>query len=182
MIAIRPRSPASVLLGLGVLASCTRAPATHLAAVEPPPVGVMQATSLLATATPRTDPEGDLEASILDPCAIDVNNVDTAPEFDLGSSELRPSERIFLKELASCFTTGSFKGRSLSLIGHTDSRGDTEFNFVLGRSRAASVRAYLTSLGVDSSKIATISRGKLDAVGTDELGQDRDRRVDIELK
>ena len=44
--------------------------------------------------------------------------------------------------------------------GHCDERGTREYNLALGAKRANSVKSYLTSSGINSSRIATISYGK----------------------
>jgi peptidoglycan-associated lipoprotein len=44
--------------------------------------------------------------------------------------------------------------------GHCDERGTREYNLALGDRRAVSAKKYLVGLGVDSSKIKTISYGK----------------------
>ena len=44
--------------------------------------------------------------------------------------------------------------------GHCDERGTNEYNLALGDSRAASVRDYLVSLGIDASRITAVSRGE----------------------
>jgi peptidoglycan-associated lipoprotein len=44
--------------------------------------------------------------------------------------------------------------------GHCDERGTAEYNLALGDRRAATVRNYLTSLGVKSERIQTRSLGK----------------------
>jgi len=44
--------------------------------------------------------------------------------------------------------------------GHCDERGTTEYNLGLGQKRAAAVRQYYISLGMDGGHIATISYGK----------------------
>ena len=80
-----------------------------------------------------------------------------------------------------CFTSGPLKGRILKVVGHADPRGETEYNFVLGNSRADAVGGFLRSKGMDNAKVATTSRGELDATGTDESGWARDRRVDLLL-
>jgi peptidoglycan-associated lipoprotein len=69
----------------------------------------------------------------------------------------------------------------MKLIGHTDPRGETEYNFGLGQRRAGNVAAYLTTRGVDKGHMAASSHGEIDATGTDEDGWARDRRVDVLL-
>lgn len=46
------------------------------------------------------------------------------------------------------------------ISGNCDERGTREYNLALGARRAEAARAYLTSLGVDGSRIQTISYGK----------------------
>lgn len=44
--------------------------------------------------------------------------------------------------------------------GHCDERGTNEYNMVLGANRAKAGASYLKGLGVDSSRISTISYGE----------------------
>jgi peptidoglycan-associated lipoprotein len=44
--------------------------------------------------------------------------------------------------------------------GHCDERGTREYNIALGERRAAAAKRYLVSMGVDASRISTISYGK----------------------
>jgi peptidoglycan-associated lipoprotein len=48
----------------------------------------------------------------------------------------------------------------VKIEGHCDERGTSEYNLGLGERRAASARSYLVSLGVDGTRIETISFGK----------------------
>jgi peptidoglycan-associated lipoprotein len=147
-----------------------------------PPVSVTRTTSNVVPAAAPPQSNLNVSSAILQACKIDFDNVDTAPKFDFDNSALKDDERSILSKVAECVTTGPLKGQSLDLIGRADPRGEVEYNFALGASRAGSVRDYLTQLGVDGSRITTTSRGKLDATGTDEAGWQRDRRVDVDLK
>ena len=49
---------------------------------------------------------------------------------------------------------------TVTIEGHCDERGTREYNLALGEKRAQSVKNYLISLGVDSSKVSTVSYGK----------------------
>lgn len=49
---------------------------------------------------------------------------------------------------------------TVTVEGHCDDRGTREYNLALGERRASSVKDYLTALGVDPSRITTISYGK----------------------
>ncbi|HYG61724.1 MAG TPA: peptidoglycan-associated lipoprotein Pal [Thermoanaerobaculia bacterium] len=49
---------------------------------------------------------------------------------------------------------------SVTLEGHCDERGTNEYNLALGERRATTVRDYLVSLGVDGSRLRTMSYGE----------------------
>tara|TARA_B110000238_G_C16063672_1_gene411716 strand:+ start:353 stop:874 length:522 start_codon:yes stop_codon:yes gene_type:complete len=51
-------------------------------------------------------------------------------------------------------------GINITITGHCDERGTREYNIALGERRASSVKNYLISLGINSSRIAVISYGK----------------------
>ena len=55
---------------------------------------------------------------------------------------------------------------SILVAGNCDERGTREYNLALGARRAEAARAYLTSLGVDASRIRTVSYGKERPVDT----------------
>ena len=48
----------------------------------------------------------------------------------------------------------------LRLVGSADERGTREYNLALGARRANAAKAYLVGLGVDASRISTMSVGK----------------------
>lgn len=48
----------------------------------------------------------------------------------------------------------------ITVEGHCDERGTREYNLALGDRRANSVKNYLVALGVDPSRIHTVSYGK----------------------
>jgi peptidoglycan-associated lipoprotein len=106
---------------------------------------------------------------------------DAEAHFAYDSANVRPQDRVVLTKLATCFMTGPLKGRSMRLIGHADPRGDEEYNMVLGGRRGDNVKAAIAEAGMDASRMATTSRGEMDATGTDEAGWERDRRVDVML-
>ncbi len=104
------------------------------------------------------------------------------PKFDFESPSLREQSKQTLTRLAGCLTTGSLKSSRVLLTGHCDNRGEYEFNMGLGAERAEGVKTFLKGAGVTAERLATSSRGKLDANGTDEAGYENDRRVDIEIR
>lgn len=49
---------------------------------------------------------------------------------------------------------------SVTIEGHCDERGTREYNLALGAKRANAVKSYMVALGIDSSRLSTISYGK----------------------
>ena len=70
-------------------------------------------------------------------------------------------------------------GKRVIVEGHADERGTRDYNLALGEKRANSAKNYLTSVGVDASRITTISYGKERpvALGSDEQSWARNRRA-----
>jgi peptidoglycan-associated lipoprotein len=139
-----------------------------------------------AKATPKTDPaekkedDGSKGTVSLDPRIVDLCKLDE-PKFDFDSSAVGPQAAKVLDAMASCFVDGAAKGKKLKLVGHADPRGETVYNFGLGQRRAGAVVQYLQKKGLTADRMASSSRGALDATGTDETGWAKDRRVDIML-
>ncbi|HEY1124642.1 MAG TPA: peptidoglycan-associated lipoprotein Pal [Sphingobium sp.] len=67
----------------------------------------------------------------------------------------------------------------VTIEGHADERGTREYNLALGDRRANAAKNYLASLGVDPSRMTTISYGKErpDALGSDEASWAKNRRA-----
>ena len=66
-----------------------------------------------------------------------------------------------------------------TIEGHCDERGTSAYNMALGERRAAAAREYLASLGVDTSRLKTISYGKERPFATahDESAWSQNRRA-----
>lgn len=73
---------------------------------------------------------------------------------------------------------------AVTVEGHCDERGSTEYNLALGERRAAAVKRYLVDLGVPSSKLRTVSFGEdRPAVqGHDESAWRYNRRAEFSLQ
>ena len=101
--------------------------------------------------------------------------------FAYDSSKIRAEDTPVIQKLATCFSVGPLKGRTMTLVGRADPRGESEYNLALGGHRANSVKSALISAQLDEKWITTTSRGELDARGTDEASWQHDRRVDVLL-
>jgi peptidoglycan-associated lipoprotein len=95
--------------------------------------------------------------------------------FDFNESVLTVEATNKLQENRNCIQ--SVPRRKLRLEGHCDPRGTDAYNMALGDRRARSVRRYLERLGADASRLRPLSKGKLEATGTDETSWAMDRKV-----
>lgn len=69
----------------------------------------------------------------------------------------------------------------IRIEGNCDSRGTNEYNMALGERRALSAKKYLANLGVDETKLTTVSYGEERILlhGHDELSWSQNRRADF---
>ena len=85
-------------------------------------------------------------------------NVGDVVRFEVDSSDLTPQAQTILNDQASWLN--QYPQYTITVEGHADERGTREYNIALGARRATSVRSYLASHGVASSRLRTISYGK----------------------
>ena len=97
--------------------------------------------------------------------------------FEYDSSALLPAGQTILMEKAEWLRNNP--QASIVIEGHTDERGTVEYNLALGDRRAESVRTFIMELGVDTSRIRTVSYGEESPVDTghDESAWARNRRA-----
>jgi OOP family OmpA-OmpF porin len=101
--------------------------------------------------------------------------------YDFNKSDLKPEGKATLDKIAADLK--KIKLEVIIAVGNTDSVGTDAYNMALGQRRAQSVKAYLTSKGVDGSRIYTESKGKSNPVATNATaeGRAKNRRTDIEV-
>jgi peptidoglycan-associated lipoprotein len=78
--------------------------------------------------------------------------------FGYNTYNIEPQDGSVLKENASWLQKNS--QTRVQVEGHCDERGSEEYNIALGAKRAQAAKDYLVTLGVDGSRISTISYGK----------------------
>ncbi len=96
--------------------------------------------------------------------------------FDYSSATITSSTRDTLDANAKYLKANT--AVKVQVEGHCDERGSIQFNLALGEKRAKSVRDYLVSQGITSSRISVISLGKEKPVafGHDEDAWSQNRR------
>lgn len=102
--------------------------------------------------------------------------------FGYDKDELTDAARATLRQNANWLKASS--QWNVVLHGHCDERGTIEYNLALGQRRANSVRSYMASLGVDASRIRTVSYGEERPMdnGHNEAAWAKNRRAESEVE
>ena len=85
-------------------------------------------------------------------------NVGDRVFFGYDATTLDDTARKTLERQAAWFQ--QFPGTAVSIEGHTDERGTRDYNLALGERRASAAQSYLTTLGVDGSRVQVTSYGE----------------------
>lgn len=78
--------------------------------------------------------------------------------FPYDSSTLSSESKQILAANAEWMKTNA--NTSIQVEGHCDSKGSNEYNLSLGERRANAVKSYLQGLGVEGSRLVTVSYGE----------------------
>jgi peptidoglycan-associated lipoprotein len=116
------------------------------------PGGSANATARITVATAAA-PEPELSAD-----ALFAANVRDA-FFDFNKADIRSDARDALGKTAD-FLRNNPQYSKVTIEGHCDERGSTEYNLALGDRRASAVKQYLISLGISADRLNTVSFGK----------------------
>jgi peptidoglycan-associated lipoprotein len=168
MTAFASGRPAVLLLAASLIAiaGCAKKPPKEL---PPPPVdstGPVQPVTPVNTA-PVPGSQEDFVASVAADRIF----------FDTDKSDVDAADQATLQSQARWLA--KYPTKRITVEGHCDERGTREYNLALGERRANSTKNALAALGVDASRITTISYGKErpDATGSDEEAYAKNRRA-----
>lgn len=89
--------------------------------------------------------------------------------FDFDKSDIRADAHSALTQTAGFLK--SYPQVKVTIEGHCDERGSTEYNLALGDRRAQAAKDFLVSLGVPSDRMQTVSYGKERPFCTDHTEQ-----------
>ena len=98
------------------------------------------------------------------------------------STELTAESKSYIPEVLALVRIREFY--EISIIGHTDTTGNDEFNMKLSSARSVVVRDILLSRGIRASKMELRYHGKRDPVVRtgDNVREPRNRRVEVVVK
>ncbi|NRA64294.1 MAG: peptidoglycan-associated lipoprotein Pal [Pseudobacteriovorax sp.] len=127
------------------------------------------------TETPAVPPE-EPEAP-----AVNLDEITQPVYFAFDDYTLSPLGQESLGQMADYLRNNA--AAVVQIEGHTDERGSIEYNLALGQRRAQSVKNYLVELGIDPSRLPTMSYGEERPAmeGSDEAAWEKNRRAEFVL-
>lgn len=105
----------------------------------------------------------------------------TDVHFKYDSSELSSMAKMILSDKADWMRANS--GAFVTIEGHCDERGTTEYNLALGERRANAVKSYMIFLGISADRMGTVSYGEEQPInyGKDESAYRANRRAHFRI-
>jgi outer membrane protein OmpA-like peptidoglycan-associated protein len=102
--------------------------------------------------------------------------------FDDDATSMRTGAIENLEAIAESIKSNPYVG-TISVVGHTDDTGNTEYNDKLALARATSVAGYLAARGIPLDRIKTTGVGASKPIANNATptGRQLNRRVDVQL-
>ena len=106
---------------------------------------------------------------------------ENAVRFDTSKSTLTAAAKANLDKLIPVFQ--EYAETNITIFGYTDSTGPADFNLKLSGERAASVRNYLISKGLNTGRFTVTGMGIADPIASNETtnGRAENRRVEFAI-
>ncbi len=118
------------------------------------PGGAADATARITVSAPPPAPPPAPKATMEELFAANVKDA----FFDYDKADVRPDARQALAQTAQFLR--SYPQLRVTIEGHCDERGSTEYNLALGDRRAQATRQFLINLGIAADRLETVSWGK----------------------
>ena len=118
------------------------------------PGGTANATTRVTVAAAPPPPPPKAEPTLNELFLREVQDA----YFDFNKADIRSDAREALSHTANFLR--NYPQVKVTIEGHCDERGSTEYNLGLGDRRAAATKNYLVSLGISADRISTVSYGK----------------------
>jgi outer membrane protein OmpA-like peptidoglycan-associated protein len=101
--------------------------------------------------------------------------------FPYDSDQLMPAARENMRLFAQ--SLANYPATRALIVGHTDSRGSSEYNADLSERRAQTTATFLASSGVDRSRLSTSGRGEAEPIAGNDTDYNRgqNRRVEVAI-
>ena len=113
-------------------------------------------------------------------CASGDTIVLRGVNFDFDSARLTANARTLLDGVAD--TLVSAPNMRVEIGGHTDNYGSDAYNLKLSEKRAAAVMSYLTTRGIEGSRMTARGYGEAQPIANNDTDENRELNRRVELK
>jgi outer membrane protein OmpA-like peptidoglycan-associated protein len=100
-------------------------------------------------------------------------------QFDFNSTKVRPESQQALANLSQALQSTQLRESKFAVEGHTDAKGNADYNQKLSLARAQAVREYLKTQGVADKRLVAAGKGASDLANPGEPLAPENRRVRI---
>lgn len=165
--------------GLALLAACAKQSGVTAIQPSPPVAGVPGVRTEVVTPLPAPHAEQPVKQEAQ---AARQKSPLKDIFFDFDRSNIRPDAKAALAEDIGWLRTHATA--AITIAGHCDERGTSEYNLALGERRAQAAKDYLVALGITAKHVTTVSYGKERPfiLGHDESAWKWNRRAHFVVK
>jgi peptidoglycan-associated lipoprotein len=141
-------------------------PPAPVAGPPPPPPPQPKPQPEVPPATPPRQPTEDEIFAKMSVEQINAQKPLATVLFEYDKADLTDQTRAILQKNAEWMRR--WASTRVTVEGHADSRGTSEYNLALGERRAAAVKDYLVSLGITGDRLTIVSKGEEEPTCRDE--------------
>ena len=100
-------------------------------------------------------------------------------QFDFDSMRIRAESHEPLNNLAKALQSSELQASRFAVEGHTDAKGNPQYNLKLSQQRALAIRDFLKEKGVEESRLTVIGKGATELANVQAPLAAENRRVKI---
>jgi outer membrane protein OmpA-like peptidoglycan-associated protein len=100
-------------------------------------------------------------------------------QFEFDSARVQPQSQEALANLAKALQSPELSAFKFAIEGHTDAKGNADYNLKLSQQRATAVREILRSQGVEPVRLVATGKGSTELANQDRPFAPENRRVRI---
>lgn len=151
--------------------------ADQLAQIEAENRALARADSILSSGSEPTSVVIQVRTTVFKESDLEI--IKQPIQFEFGNARITPETRKNLENLGAVLH--QYPNLKMTIIGHTDIKGNDDFNLWLGQLRADVIRDSFVKKGMDGDLIETSSKGKSSPLVPNDTDANRqvNRRVDI---
>jgi outer membrane protein OmpA-like peptidoglycan-associated protein len=109
------------------------------------------------------------------------NTIAVNVNFKINSAELDDNNMSLLGEISKAMNSEQLTACKFIVEGHTDARGNDDYNMSLSKRRAQEVKNFLANANVKYTRMKAIGKGESELIVADAPNDARNRRVQFRI-